>query len=241
MSEPAEIVGRILYGAEYYSCGRKWEQCGQNLRQIWIDAGARVVSEIKAAGYSVTPSATVFTPDEVVNLNAFQASRCMHPFTCPNRGDGNHRHEGHDTGLLVATIRGWICPYCTYTQDWAHEFMKRGPQKPKISDTIKRLRSERDAARAQLDRIEEYGTEEINAAVELRVKLAENRSLLQELLTAIKVFSDQADWYAQEEDGHHKIVMDWPNFKWTVDDIRSADEVAKRVEKYLLDHKIAKS
>lgn len=24
---------------------------------------------------------------------------------------------------LVATINGWICPTCDYTQDWAHEFM----------------------------------------------------------------------------------------------------------------------
>lgn len=60
-----------------------------------------------------------FTPDEVVNLTAYQSTGMYHPFTCPNRGDDDHRGEGE----LIPTVRGWICQYCDYTQDWAHQFM----------------------------------------------------------------------------------------------------------------------
>lgn len=28
-----------------------------------------------------------------------------------------------DDHILVATMDGWICPTCDYTQDWAHELM----------------------------------------------------------------------------------------------------------------------
>jgi hypothetical protein len=62
----------------------------------------------------------VFTPEEVVVLERYQRDGRYHPFTCANRGDGSHREEG----LLVPTVRGWICPYCDYTQNWAHDFMK---------------------------------------------------------------------------------------------------------------------
>lgn len=64
-----------------------------------------------------SPKPEVFTADEVTNLNAFQNAGVMHPFTC---GTEECRHD------LVATTRGWICPYCDYTQDWAHDFMKDG-------------------------------------------------------------------------------------------------------------------
>lgn len=48
----------------------------------------------------------------------------MHPFTCANRSD--HPVVAGDRGVLVPTVRGWICPFCDYTQDWAHDFMKNG-------------------------------------------------------------------------------------------------------------------
>lgn len=66
----------------------------------------------------------VFTPDEVENLAHNQTSRMVHPFTCANRGDGNHRNAYGDLGALIPTTRGWICPFCDYTQDWAHAVMK---------------------------------------------------------------------------------------------------------------------
>ena len=71
---------------------------------------------------------TIFTPDQVVNLDRFQRAGQYHPFTCANRGDGNHRDNGVDLGALVPTVRGWICPYCDYTQKWAHGFMSETRQ-----------------------------------------------------------------------------------------------------------------
>ena len=70
-----------------------------------------------------------FTPDDVVRLLEWQTPnpdpfKATHPFTCENRGDGNHRVILGDLGTLLPTVRGWICPFCDYTQDWAHDFMK---------------------------------------------------------------------------------------------------------------------
>ena len=64
-----------------------------------------------------------FAADEVKALNEHQNRQDAHPFTCPNRGDGEHLVFNGDLGALVATRRGWICPWCDYTQDWAHAFM----------------------------------------------------------------------------------------------------------------------
>lgn len=68
---------------------------------------------------------SIFTPDEVKSLNGYQEARYFHPFTC---GSGNRTDEHHldREGVLVATEDGWKCPYCDYTQDWAHEWMKNG-------------------------------------------------------------------------------------------------------------------
>ena len=66
-----------------------------------------------------------WSPEEVTSINDFQESGVMHPFTCGSgqRTDASHNHQG---GTLVATTNGWICPYCSYTQDWCHEFMANG-------------------------------------------------------------------------------------------------------------------
>lgn len=64
-----------------------------------------------------------FTPDQVQALERQQQNRTLHPFTCPNRSDGNHRENDIDLGALVPTVRGWICQYCDYTQGWAREFI----------------------------------------------------------------------------------------------------------------------
>lgn len=66
----------------------------------------------------------VFTPKEVAALMKSQLNFQRHPFTCANRGDGNHERVFNDLGVLIPTVRGWICPFCDYTQDWAHGFMK---------------------------------------------------------------------------------------------------------------------
>lgn len=64
-----------------------------------------------------------WTFEQVVELNDRQRhSTQIHPFTCEECRD---RHVGYE-GLLVATIHGWICPTCDYTQDWAFFFEAGG-------------------------------------------------------------------------------------------------------------------
>lgn len=61
-----------------------------------------------------------FTSEQIESLNGFQHSGCWHPFTC---GNSDCR------GLLRAIEQGWICDFCGYTQDWAHDFMANGDWK----------------------------------------------------------------------------------------------------------------
>lgn len=68
----------------------------------------------------LTKTSAPFTRMQVVALNAYQRSGAFHPFTCPHQD--NERHLGTET-RLVATQEGWRCPYCAYTQLWAHAFM----------------------------------------------------------------------------------------------------------------------
>jgi hypothetical protein len=61
-----------------------------------------------------------WTPEQVSALDNFQNHRGpwavhpMHEFTCAHHSQ---------VGVLVPTVRGWICQFCDYTQDWAHAFM----------------------------------------------------------------------------------------------------------------------
>lgn len=55
-----------------------------------------------------------WTTKEVEALNRHQKDSQFHPFTCPHHGDPRD---------LIATVGGWTCPQCDYTQDWAHESM----------------------------------------------------------------------------------------------------------------------
>jgi hypothetical protein len=61
-----------------------------------------------------------FSQDQVTALNAFQSNPRNHPFTCDNPvciiEDGT-------SAPLIVRERGWICPSCSYTQNWAHKFM----------------------------------------------------------------------------------------------------------------------
>ena len=63
--------------------------------------------------------AAPWTPAQVEALNTYQEHAHFHPYTCGRRGDGQHGHLWGDTGTLVATVRGWACLFCGYTQDWA--------------------------------------------------------------------------------------------------------------------------
>lgn len=62
----------------------------------------------------------VFTSDQVLMLLEHQTNDEFHPYTCGNRGDGKHREFFGDIGILFPTVRGWVCPFCDYTQTTAH-------------------------------------------------------------------------------------------------------------------------
>lgn len=51
-----------------------------------------------------------WTPEQVAKMNEWQHNGLIHPYTC----------ETSEHGPLVATVRGWICPYCDYVQTWAN-------------------------------------------------------------------------------------------------------------------------
>jgi len=84
-------------------------------------------------------SENIFTPTQVKNLDEFQRAGAMHPFTCPNRSDGNHFDNDVDLGCLIPTVRGWICQCCDYTQDWAHDFMFDGSATKSFEDLQREL------------------------------------------------------------------------------------------------------
>lgn len=75
-----------------------------------------------------------WTEAQVVALNQWQDNPDVHPFTCANRNDMDkhgrftHRFVYGDRGALRATVNGWICLDCDYTQKWAYQFM--APQNP---------------------------------------------------------------------------------------------------------------
>jgi hypothetical protein len=70
-----------------------------------------------------------FTPAQVDALNRYQRLGYVHEFTCPND------HKGADR-TLVATIKGWLCPHCYYTQSWAHAAMTGEPPPNPVANVM---------------------------------------------------------------------------------------------------------
>lgn len=56
---------------------------------------------------------TPWTQDYVDFLNTYQHDTRWHPYTCGN----NSQHR-----VLLATVGGWICEDCDYTQNWALDY-----------------------------------------------------------------------------------------------------------------------
>ena len=56
-----------------------------------------------------------FDPLQVWELNRFQYSGIVQPFTCPE-GD-----------VLIAYPEGWFCPGCSFKMDWAWKEMRADP------------------------------------------------------------------------------------------------------------------
>lgn len=69
-----------------------------------------------------------FTPEQIKNLNEYQAGP-IHPFTCGSK-------ELNCNGVLIATEKGWMCPKCSYTQNWAHESMSNGEMLAAMKDFL---------------------------------------------------------------------------------------------------------
>jgi hypothetical protein len=67
-----------------------------------------------------------WTPTQVRALNERQRCGIVHPFTCRRRTKSPHWYKWGDFGILVATVSGWVCRDCGYTQDWAYDFMFKG-------------------------------------------------------------------------------------------------------------------
>ena len=57
--------------------------------------------------------------NKVAQLNARQLNPMFHPYTCGNRPLDQHHTDGE--GRLVATVDGWICPFCDYKQPFRGE------------------------------------------------------------------------------------------------------------------------
>jgi hypothetical protein len=111
-------------------------------------AAARAAAAVSLAGVDALPDPvkTVFTPDEIKSLNAFQRSRVRHPFTCCKHNRDADHLDGE--GVLLATERGWVCLYCDYTQDWAHAWMKNWRWKEIHWRELEAMRRERAPKRA---------------------------------------------------------------------------------------------
>jgi hypothetical protein len=62
----------------------------------------------------------VWTQEQVDALNAQQRDSRFHPYTCGKRNSADFNHLDGE-GVLVATRHGWVCQFCDYRQDWAHE------------------------------------------------------------------------------------------------------------------------
>lgn len=51
-----------------------------------------------------------WSAQQVDELNRSQADENSHGYTCPS--------NIHEDRALIATEAGWVCPACSYTQDW---------------------------------------------------------------------------------------------------------------------------
>lgn len=58
-----------------------------------------------------------WTDEQVAGLNRSQRG-IGHPYACG--GDRYDERHLDGEGALIATRGGWVCPYCDYTQNWAH-------------------------------------------------------------------------------------------------------------------------
>ena len=86
-------------------------------------------------------------------------------------------------------------------------------------DFARKLERERDEARESLKHITEYGTEEINAAVELRQKLATSLLERDEAREAIRALAEHGEVeiqrFTKERDEAREAIVGWEK-KWNM-------------------------
>ena len=65
-----------------------------------------------------------WSPAQVRRLQERQCDPRYHPYTCPM--------ESHSGTVLRPTRTGWVCPECSYRQDWAwrHDVELESPEMP---------------------------------------------------------------------------------------------------------------
>lgn len=147
----------------------------------------------------------IWTPEQVKCLFDYQSNGNFHPFTCPNRDEGHPEIAG-DTGMLVPTRRGWICPFCDYTQDWAHAFMMRplpnGPNE-KIQAMYNTYLVNKAASTQRPDEEEPQGSDTADAA-------SSDISLthIKTLETTIELLLEEAERRKEEISCLHRQISD---------------------------------
>jgi hypothetical protein len=74
-----------------------------------------------------------WTSEQVASLNEYQRSGAFHPFTCGQCRDADPDLPLRDDHLLTATVDGWTCPTCDFTQGWAWAWMADGSWRSVVS------------------------------------------------------------------------------------------------------------
>lgn len=131
-----------------------------------------------------------FSHEQVINLNAWQRAPNVHPFTCG---------VDHPSSVsLVATTAGWVCsvPTCSYTQDWAHDFMAK-PIPPAALDWMTR---HDPAERNELDELDR----------QLMERLRERDATIETLRGMLKRLQDES-W---ERSPNERLIV-LSNIDWT--------------------------
>lgn len=146
----------------------------------------------------------LWTYEQVANLNAYQRAGVMHPFTCGNEHDGERD--------LVATVRGWICTCCDYTQDWAHDFMLDGSAVAAGQQQRQRMERNRTMDFGQAlhhlrngERVTRAGWNGKGQALELQ-RPDENSKMTLPYIFIHTVQGDRVPWLASQTD---MLANDW--------------------------------
>ena len=73
-----------------------------------------------------------WTPEQVQILKEFQSAGYLHPFTCgdPEEVKECQRRSGSNSGALIPSESGWVCPCGKYHQDWCYDEILNKPLPP---------------------------------------------------------------------------------------------------------------